>query len=311
MKKAAIDIGTNSTRLFIAEVKDGTITDSLIRETIITRLGEGVDKNKSLKPEAIKRTVKVIKRYADLIDKNSVKDVKAVATSAVREAKNSNEIMTEVSSKLGIEVEVIDGAKEASLSYRGALSDDKINKSGKQFMVVDIGGGSTEIIFGDKKKIFSKNSIDIGCVRLTELFLKDDPPSINRIKASRDYVGKKLDDLYSGKLPDTIKREDLSAILVAGTATSLVAIDKSVEPYDPKKIHATPFSRLRTEYVLLKLSKMKRAKLRHLKGLDPKRADVIVAGAAIQAEIMSYFKLDRVVVSEADILDGLVLADKL
>lgn len=307
MKKAAIDIGTNSTRLFIAEVKKKQITEPIFRETEITRLGEGVNAAKKLKKSAINRTLKVLKNYRSIIDSQGVTNVKAVATSAVRDAANSTLFLEKVSNECGLDVDILDGRGEAELSFFGATADPKLRKKIDYFLVIDIGGGSTELIFGTHAKIDNLSSMDAGCVRLTEMFLKDDPPSVDQIKELRSYLRLKLAELFPDKIPLNKVPEELTALAVAGTSTSLVAIDMGLEPYNPKIVHGALFSRERTEYILLKLAKLNLEKLRKLKGLEPKRADVIIAGAAIQAEIMDYFGLDKVRVSEMDILDGIIL----
>lgn len=309
MKKAAIDIGTNSTRLFIAEVKHKRITNSILRAAKITRLGEKVDATKKLSPTAIGRTVKVLKDYRSIIESEKVDKVKAVATSAVREAKNAAVFLDKVADECGFAVDVLDGGREAELSYIGATTDAKLRKQGHYYFVIDIGGGSTELIFGDSKKITSICSLNAGCVRLMEMFFVSDPPTADNIKGLRNHLRAKLKSCFPEGLPPDIKIKKLVPIAVAGTSTSLVAVDREMEPYDPNIVHGSLFSRERTEYMLLKLSKMPLDKIKRLKGLDPQRADVIVAGAAIQAEIMDYFDLDKVRVSEKDILDGIVLKE--
>ena len=248
-----------------------------------------------------------MKNYRQTVDAEGVKRVKAVATSAVRDAANAGSFLAKVADECGLAIDILDGRREAELSFIGATSDPILRRQDKSYLVIDIGGGSVELIFGDKKKITDIASLDAGCVRLSEMFLKSDPPTAGEIKDLRSFVGKRLGDRFPGGLPQGIDSRQLEAIAVAGTSTSLVAVDLELEPYDPNIIHGSLFSRERTEYALLKLAKLPLAELRRLKGLDPKRADVIVAGAAIQAEIMEYFRLEKVRVSEKDILDGIVL----
>ncbi len=307
MLKAAIDIGTNSTRLLIAEVKKGRITKEVMRLTKITRLGEGVCSSCMLKEASIERTMKALVGYRRVLDEYGVEKVSAVATSAARDAGNVGKLLSEAAVNCDINIDVIPGDLEAKLCFIGATSDSSLQGNADVYLVIDIGGGSVELIYGEKRKIKSACSLNIGCVRLTEMFLHDDPPSRSSVEELKTYVGNKLADEIPQKFLDSISNEALIAIAVAGTSTSLVAIDLKLETYDPKIIHGAKMSLWRVEELLKKLSRARLDELRRVIGLQPQRADVIIAGAAIQAEIMSYFGLKEITVSERDILDGIIL----
>jgi len=307
LKKAAIDIGSNSTRLFIAEIKKNEIVDTIAKETVITRLGKDVDYKSSLGKSGIKKTIGVLKNYSEIIKREKVKDVQTVATCAVREAKNADDFISKVKHDTSLDIKVIDGGREAGLSFAGAISDPVIKKSGNTYLVMDIGGGSTEIVYGDKKKIIYSDSIKSGCVRFTEKFLKGDPPGVEQIGELRKYLDVLLKKHFNNSPLMEIDKSELSAVSVAGTATSMVSITKELSEYDPNKVHGDVLGREQVEYLLLKLSKMKISQLKHLIGLHPDRANVIVAGVAIQAELMEYFGLKKIIVSESDMLNGILL----
>lgn len=303
MKISAIDIGTNSTRLLIAQAEEGKISKVLLREAIITRLGEKVNETKSLSPQAIKRTLKVLSRYRQTIDKFGVEKIRTVATSAVREASNAREFLSRIKKELALKVEILSGEEEAYISFKGAISDPRF--SAEKFLVIDVGGGSTELTLGSQTNIDKFHSFDLGCVRLTETFLFHDPVLYEEIEGLRAHVYQQIKDVFDPRL--LIDKEGL-AIAVAGTPTSLVAIKFSLEVYDSQKVHGQKLYREEVENLLSLLFQVSLAERKKITGLEAERADVIIAGTAILAEIMGYFGLQGVVVSESDILDGLVLS---
>ena len=307
MKKAAIDIGSNSTRLFIAEIKKNEIVDSIVRETVITRLGKGVEDKSVLGKKGINKTIGVLKDYSKIIKNKKVSKVQTVATCAVREAKNASDFIDQVRKSTSIDIDVIDGKKEADLSFKGAISDPIIRKSGSFYIIIDIGGSSTEIIYGDRDKVIYSDSMSAGAVRFTEKFLKDDPPTTEQIVELRKHLVTLLDKHFKKSPLTEPDKDSLSAVSLAGTATTMVSIIKKLDKYEPDKIHGHTLAREKIEYLLLRLSRMKVKDLKHLKGLHPDRADVIIAGVAIQAEITEYFGLDKIIVSESDILNGILL----
>lgn len=313
MKCAAIDIGTVTCRLLIADVADGKLTET-VRRCEITNLGVGVDKTSLLQKDAIERVVNQIKEYVVLIDQESAKasnedsstrmPIIAFATSAARDAKNSSELISRLE-ELGIKLSVISGTKEASLSFKGASScfDNEV------LMVVDIGGGSTEVIFGlaGSDPLFS-HSFDIGCRRITERFLPSDPPSAKELACAAEYIEKEMTPYFIEclkKLPSSLDR----VVAVAGTATSVVSVDKKMEVYDSDVVHGTVVSLdvLFRIYHLLALMPLEQRK--QVVGLEPQRASVIVAGMLILAVVLKLAKMNSFTVSELDILHGILLEE--
>lgn len=294
--KGVIDIGTNTTRLFVAEVKDGKIINKYKKYMEITRLGESVDKTRVLKDEAIKRTVNTIEKYKEYAESFGVKELKAVATSAARDAKNSLEFL-EASKKVGVEIDLISGKDEGKFAFNGVLSDDYK----PVVTVIDIGGGSTEFIKGTKGNIEFVKSIDLGSVRVNEKFFSNEDYEENLDKA-KIWICEKLESL------DGLKDENLNFVGVAGTITSQVSILKELEIYKSEEIHRYELTIDEVNENLLKLSKMTMDERKNLKGLNPKRADVIVAGTFVLKTIMDYFDIKKITVSENDILEGLMLS---
>jgi exopolyphosphatase/guanosine-5'-triphosphate,3'-diphosphate pyrophosphatase len=306
MKLGAIDIGTNSTRLIIAHLAKPGKLKSLRREAVVTRLGEGVNETSCLKKPAILRTLKVLTDYKSILDAAVVDDVIVAATSAVRDAKNSEDFLCEVEQLFGIKVKILSGEEEAQLSFLGATYD----LSPQLILVLDIGGGSTELIFGKPSKILEIFSLDIGCVRLTEMFLKSDPPTIMEIDAAKRYVREILTPAVTKiRDPDSWSQESQVYLIgVAGTITTISAINQRMETYDSNRIHNSKLtysdmSKLQETFLSMHLSKRKK-----IVGLEPKRADVIIAGTLIALQVLEAFNLQEIIVTEHDILDGLILS---
>lgn len=292
---ASIDIGTNSTRLKIAEVKDKKILNSYCNEMEITKLGEDVDKTSNLKDEAIDRTFKVLKKYKDLTNKYGAKEIKLCATSALRDAQNSDKFKELVKKELGFEIEIIDGEEEALLSFRGATIDRD-----EDVLVIDIGGGSTEIILGKGSKIDFIKSYNFGAVRLTEKFFKNED-FISSYDEAKKFVFNLLDDAKK------IKENKFNMIGLAGTITTQVTILKKMTNYDRKKVHNYILTK---DEVINNLELLKSKSLidrKSLPGLHPKRAEVAVAGTMIILWLMEFFNKDNLIVSENDILDGILI----
>ncbi|ADL11658.1 Ppx/GppA phosphatase family protein [Acetohalobium arabaticum] len=291
-KVAAIDIGTNSTRLLIAKIEKDQSINPLATELKTTRLGAGVDKSGYLQNEAIIRTVEALKEYAELIADYQVEAVRAVATSAVRDVSNQQEFINEVKTDTGIEVEIIDGSREADLSYLGAtkgldcqLTDDNL--------VLDIGGGSTEFIFGSETEIKEKVSVDVGAVRMTEKETK--------LKSRQELIGELLNPVLN-KLQGRVKM----LLGVGGTITTLAAVDQQLSPYNPEEVHGYQLELERIKRILSDLSAKTIDERKEVVGLQPERADIIVAGVRILLEVMDNLNISEITVSEADILDGLI-----
>ncbi len=297
---AAIDIGTNSTRLLVAGAagRDEPLS-TLDRRMTITRLGEGVNANRRLQPEAVERTLAVLAEYREVIDKLGADGVRATATSAARDATNREDFLGPAQEILGAAPEVLTGEEEGRLTFLGAtagLTDPA------PYLVVDIGGGSTEFIVGTSEPE-SLMSVDVGCVRLTEAYLHSDPPAPEELSQAISVVGLHLDDV-DRLLPDAIDAKTL--IGVAGTVTTVAAVELGLPEYDSEALHHFRLSHAAAEDVFRTLATEPADARRHNPGLEPGRVDVIVGGAVVLVAIMRHFGCEEMLVSEADILDGLI-----
>jgi exopolyphosphatase/guanosine-5'-triphosphate,3'-diphosphate pyrophosphatase len=299
---AAVDIGTNSTRLLVADV-EGQGADAQLRPVErlmrITRLGAGVDADRTLRSDAIERTVAVLREYGETIERLGATRVRAAATSASRDARNREEFFEPATEALrGVRPELLSGDEEAALSFLGATAG---LHEPTPYLVVDVGGGSTEFVVGTDKPE-GLISIDIGCVRLTEQFLHGDPPEAeelsNAVSAVRDYladVGREVPGIAGAS----------TLVGLAGTVTTLAAIELGLQTYDPEAVHHFRLTRQAAEDVFRTLATEPIAQRRHNPGLDPGRVDVIVGGAIIVVSVLRHFGFAEMLVSEADILDGL------
>lgn len=293
-KVAAIDCGTNSIRLLIVE--SGV---EVIREMEIVKLGEGVDTTKNFSPIAVERTLSAVRKFKEIIDGQGVTRVRFCATSATRDAQN-REIFTEpVATILGVAPEVIAGSEEARLSFLGATAE--LAPESAPFLVVDIGGGSTEFVFG-KREVEAALSVDIGCVRMTERHFTQDPPSANEIERARADINEAIDKAAKA-VPIQGSR---TLIAVAGTATTVAAAALGLSQYDRDRIHGAHISAARAAEIskwLLSLQRSERAALGYM---HPGRVEVIAAGALVLSEIMNRTGAHEFVASERDILDGII-----
>ena len=297
---AALDCGTNSIRLLIAEENPGASTFTEIsRKMSIVKLGEGVDRNKAFLPDAISRTLAALKVFAADIAEAKVEQVRFCATSATRDAQNRDEFLIPVAQILGITPEVISGEEEASLSFKGATQG--LNKASGPFLVVDIGGGSTEFVFGSDH-VDAARSVNIGCVRMSERHFKNDPPTQSEIESAREDI-KNAIALAAEVVP--IKSAK-TLVAVAGTATTVAAAALNLAKYDSELIHLAKISAIETRRVsdwLLSLTRQERSDLGYM---HPGRVDVIAAGSLVLAEIIEATGLESFTASENDILDGMV-----
>ncbi len=294
---AAIDCGTNSTRLLVVDA-DGATLERLMH---ITRLGQGVDATGRLAPEAIERTVAVLAEYRGALDRLGVERVRMTATSAARDAANRDDFFTAAEAVVGVRPELLGGEEEARLSFLGATAE--LDPADGPFLVVDIGGGSTEFAVGTTEPD-GVVSVDIGCVRITEKFLLSDPPApeelTNALTVVRDY----LDDVVR----DVPAAADAACLVgLAGTVTTVATVELGID-YDRDRIHHFRLTREAVEDVFRTLATETRAERVHNPGLERERADVIVGGVVVLAAIMRYFGFADCLVSEADILDGLVMS---
>ena len=297
MSYAAIDCGTNSTRLL---VHDGTrAVERLMR---ITRLGQGVDATGRLAPEAIDRTLAVLREYRSVIDRSGVTKTRMTATSAARDAENRDEFFVAAREIIGVEAELLSGDEEGRLSFMGATAE--LSPADGPFLVVDIGGGSTEFSYGLTECEYAR-SVDIGCVRLTEKYISHDPPRPEELLACLSLVETYVDDI-AREFPEL---SDAPCFVgLAGTVSSTAAVEQGLAEYNRDRIHHFELTRAAVEDVFRTLATENRAERLGNPGLEVGRADVIVGGLCILVQIMRQLDLDRCLVSESDILDGLVMS---
>jgi exopolyphosphatase/guanosine-5'-triphosphate,3'-diphosphate pyrophosphatase len=297
MRVAVVDLGSNSTRLLVADVEaDGTVTERDRRSTV-TRLGQDVDRTGVLADEAIARVLAALTEYRAVIDDLAADAVVGVLTSAVRDAANGGALTATVRDDFGIDARTIPGEEEARLTYRGATSGRQ--DAGATTLVIDIGGGSTELVVGRGAELLAHVSTQVGVVRHSERHLHSDPPTPGELAALQTDVASTF--LEYG-------RSDVAAgIAVAGTATSCAAMLLELEPYDPDRVEGFALHRATVEDLLARTAAMTTEERRSLPGLHPDRAPTIVAGIAVLLEVMLAFALDVVSVSEHDILRGVAL----
>jgi exopolyphosphatase/guanosine-5'-triphosphate,3'-diphosphate pyrophosphatase len=294
---AAVDIGSNSVRLLITDASGA----ELERDMQITRLGQGVDQTGVLHPDAIARTTLVLARYAASMKRHGVVRARATATSAARDAKNSAAFFDAAQHALGgVRPELLTGEQEAVLTFRGATA--QLPRQRGPFLVIDIGGGSTELVLGMEEPEASI-SIDMGCVRMTERYLHSDPPSADELAACARAV--------QGELPRIREAVDVSrarcVIGTGGTFTTIAALVLQLERYDRSRTHLAELSRAQVEEQLARLETANIAARRSMLA-EPGRADVIVGGAVVLGTLLRELALKSVLVSEHDILDGLVMS---
>lgn len=291
---AAIDLGTHSTRLLIE--RDG---EALVREVELTKLGEGMKATKTLQPAAMQRVEEALRRYRSLMDDHGVERVRVAATSAARDAKNGAEFMSRVGEIVGTEAEVLDGEAEGQMTFLGATAE--LDPAQGPFLVVDIGGGSTELAFGTSE-CEGSISLDIGSVRLSEQYLDNDPPRPEELSACITVTGAWLDDV-DRELPQA--HSAATVVGVAGTIATAVAVELGIPEYDRDAIHHFELTREAAEDVFRTLAMENREDRAWNPGLPAGRVDTIVGGMAILVKIMRHFDLDQILASESDILDGL------
>ncbi|MFI8522501.1 exopolyphosphatase [Streptomyces sp. NPDC085481] len=298
---AGIDCGTNSIRLLVADVhpETGELIE-LDRRMTIVRLGQGVDRTGRLAPEALERTFAACRAYAAVIEELGAEKVRFVATSASRDAENRADFVDGVMAILGVEPEVITGDQEAEFSFTGATGE--LHGDDRR-LVVDIGGGSTEFVVGNKH-VEAARSVDIGCVRLTERHVRHDPPAAEEIAAIRADVRAAL-DLAAETVPIGAAE---TLVGLAGSVTTVAAIALGLPEYDSTKIHHARISRTRVAEVVERLLGSTHDERAAIPVIHPGRVDVIIAGALVLLEIMERTGAAEVVVSEHDILDGIALS---
>jgi exopolyphosphatase/guanosine-5'-triphosphate,3'-diphosphate pyrophosphatase len=296
---AAVDVGTNSTRLLVADVDGGRVVAELARETVITRLGKGVDRTGRFDPAALRRTLDVLAGYAAACERLGVARRRVVATSATRDAANRRQFLDGVRQLFGVEAEVLSGEEEAAAAYRGATHD---LPGDQRTLVVDIGGGSTELILG-RREPEAMLSLDVGCVRLHERHLHSDPPTTAEVAALRADADAHLARVAGVLDPSSAER----VVGVAGTITTVTAIGLGLDAYEPRRIHRSALRADEIAAVAGKLAAMTVAERAALPVMAKGREDVIAAGALLLDELVRTFGFPRVIASESDILDGVLL----
>jgi exopolyphosphatase/guanosine-5'-triphosphate,3'-diphosphate pyrophosphatase len=303
MRIAVVDIGTNSTRLLIAETGNGRVTRELDRRSEVTRLGQGVDASGRLADVAMRRVYSTLAGYKEAIDEAGAEEAIAVLTSAVRDAANGAEFTTTVRERYGLDARTIEGDEEAGLTFLGATSErDPADTT--PLVVIDIGGGSTELVVGAGGEVEFHVSTQAGVVRQTERHSHTDPPTAEEI----DALAREARGIVDRAVPPETRAKPRAAVAVAGTATSLAAIDQDLDPYDATKVHGYELSVEACRRLLERLAALPLAERRQVKGLHPDRAPTIVAGVVILLEVLDAFGLERVEISEHDILRGAALA---
>jgi len=302
VRVAVVDIGTNSTRLLIADVAGGRVVRELERTTTVTRLGAGVDADGRLRQDAMERVYATLDGYRSKIGSHRASVALAVLTSAVRDSVNGAEFAETVQARYGLTAHVLTGDEEARLTFLGARSERDSDERAPT-VVLDIGGGSTEIVIGSGARVGFHVSTQAGVVRQTERHLHADPPSPTELDELAADVRSILHDAVPANQRDRVRQ----AIAVAGTATSLASIAQALEPYDPAKVHGYLLGRAQCEGLLARLAALTLHERRRVRGLHPDRAPTIVAGAVILLEVFALFDLEQVEVSEHDILRGAAL----
>jgi exopolyphosphatase/guanosine-5'-triphosphate,3'-diphosphate pyrophosphatase len=295
---AVIDIGTNSTRLLVADVADGAVTQ-LERRSTVTRLGRGVDLSGHLSAEAIEDVCAAIGSYVEIIEELGAETVDAIATSAVRDADNGSAFVAELRERFALSARVLGGEEEARSTYLGATSEAPPSEP---TLVVDIGGGSTELVVGQGSEVSFHDSLQAGVVRHSERHIASDPPTASELEAlATDIRGLIETSVGSGV---TASR----GIAVAGTPTSLAAVELGLEPYDPSRVHGHTLALPSIQRMLSQLASVPLAERVEIPGLHPDRAPTIVAGVVILVEVMRAFSLEEIGVSEHDILYGTAIS---
>jgi exopolyphosphatase/guanosine-5'-triphosphate,3'-diphosphate pyrophosphatase len=292
---AAVDLGTNSTRLLVADVDGGERLDEVVRLLTITRLGEGVDERRRLLPVPIARVRNTLSEYRRELEAHGATRTLAIGTSAIRDAENGEAFLGEIEWSYGFATQLLDGDEEAALMLRGVAAGR--DGSLEDTLVVDIGGGSTELVLSANGGPPASTSIDVGCVRITERFLGSDPPAARELEDASAFV--------RSLLPPYDAR---GAIGVAGTVTTLATLDLGDAEYDPQRTHGHRVPRASIERELERLAGMTTAERADVPGIEPGRAPVIVAGLLVLREIVYAYDLDEIEVSERDILHGAALA---
>lgn len=303
MRIAVVDVGTNTTRLYVAEVDHGRVVAEPTRISRVTRLGAGVDASGQLAADALEREYAVLADYRRQIETAGADKAVAVMTSAVRDAVNGGDFADQVANRYGLEAHVITGDEEARLTYLGATDTHEHDPNAEPTLVFDIGGGSTELVIGHGDTLDFHVSTQAGVVRQADRHIANDPPTTEELSALADDVR----SILAAAVPDERRAHVGRALGVAGTPTSLAAIAQELDPYDPARVHGYRLTAAERDAIFERLAVMPLEQRRHVTGLHPDRAIAILPGIVILTEIMSLFGLDAIEVSEHDILRGAAL----
>ena len=300
VRVAVIDIGTNSTRLLISDV-EGANAEQVERRTTVTNMGRGVDHTNLICADAVEDVCRVIADYMARYEGMGAERVMAIATSAVREAANGEAFIAELRERFDLDTRLLTGEEEAHLTYLGATAH---RAEGEPTLVFDIGGGSTELIVGTGMHVGFHTSLQAGTIRQSERHLTSDPPDPHEL----EDLASEVRNLIDGAVAEQPAAAPARAIAVAGTPTSLAAVDQALEPYDPGRVHGYRLGMRKIQRMLSKLSSLPLAERLRVPGLHPGRAPTIVAGAVILVQVMRAFGLEEIEVSELDILHGSALS---
>ncbi len=309
MKYGAIDIGTNSMRLLLAKASQGKFLD---RQKFVntTRLGAGLDERGRIKEECIQVNIEALEKFSQKCREYGCDKVFCIGTAALRNSKNKEEFIKRAKEKTGIDLEVISGKKEAFLGYKGVVGG--IDLADDYALILDIGGGSTEFIFGSSREIFYRKSIDLGALALTEKFITSMPEDRQELKKLEDFIDRELLQV-SQELREVFDKKMIAGnfklLGIGGTITSLSAINQELEEYSMEKIHGSFVSREEVEGQISKISMMSLEERRKIKGLQAKRAEIILSGEIILNSIMKKLSSSKIQISEFDNLEGIILED--
>jgi len=300
MRVAVIDLGSNSIRLLIKDISECSMV-TVHKELASTRLGRGVASNLQLDEQSMTDTLSVLTYFTNKAKSMHSKRILAFGTSALREAKNSSDFIKKVN-QLGLDVDILSGKEEALLSFKGAKAGLGLSET---ILVIDIGGGSTELILG-KEQIQNSESLPVGAVRFTELYFRSEPPNAKDVKTARTVISKLCSD-FAGYLNRAKQLHTITAVGVGGTLTTLSAMAQELNVYDTAKIHGYVLEKAYIDNIYSKLLTLKIGEKRELRGLMPQRADIITAGAFIAKTIMEDFNIFQIQISETDLMEGYLI----
>jgi len=303
MRAAVIDVGTNTVRLLVAESDCHSAYRTLLTAQEITRLGHGLLPVQELQPEPIQRTVHVLRRYRELAEAQGASTILAVGTSALREAKNRAAFLAAAREEAGVEIAVIAGEEEARLALLGVRAG--LPGAPARLVMMDIGGGSTEVLLADGETILAAVSTGLGVVKLTESYLQSDPPIPAELEMVRRTAAERLDRARKTEFRDIALRD--AFVGTAGTVTSLAAVDLALVPYDPVRVTGHRLTRVRVAQLLNKLASLPLGDRRQVPGLEPARADVIVAGGVVCLAAMDTLGFSALTVSDGGLREGILL----